>query len=203
MAQRWAALIRGINVGTARRIAMADLRAWVAGLGFDDVSTLLNSGNVVFSRPGSSTRPPAQDLERVIARHAGFSAAVVALSAPDIETLIRENPLASASRNPSRLQVAAVRTPADLRRLSSLATDRWGSEILACGTVAAYLWCPDGVAKSRLVQAVGALLGDAVTMRNWATMLKLQGMVDGVSNAQGRRKTEKAQSRVAAARHRS
>ena len=193
MAQRWVGLIRGINVGTAKRIAMADLRAWVTQLGFQDVSTLLNSGNVVFSRPGSSTRSPAPELERVIAAHAGFSARVVALSAGELDTVVRENALVLPSRDPSRLHVAAVRTPADLRRLAPLATDRWGPEILACGKVAAYLWCPDGVAKSPLVQAVNKLLGDAVTMRNWATVLKLQGMVGSnaqcsMPNAQGRRR---------------
>lgn len=185
MAQRWVGLIRGINVGTAKRIAMDDLRAWVTQLGFEEVSTLLNSGNVVFSRPGSSTRSPAPELERVIAAHAGFSAAVVALSAAELDTVVRENGLVLPSRDPSRLQMAAVRTPADLRRLAPLATDRWGPEILACGTVAAYLWCPDGVAKSPLVQAVNKLLGDAVTMRNWATVLELQGMAG--NNAQGSR----------------
>ena len=191
MAQRWVGLIRGINVGTAKRIAMADLRAWVTELGFEDVSTLLNSGNVLFSRPGSSTRSPAKELERVIAAHAGFSAAVAALSAGELDAVVRENPLVLPSRDPSRLQMAAVRTPADLRRLAPLATDRWGPEILACGKVAAYLWCPDGVAKSTLVQAVGKLLGDSVTMRNWATVLELQGMAG--NNAQGSR--PKAQGR--------
>ena len=86
---------------------------------------------------------------------------------------VRENPLVLPSRDPSRRQMAAVRTAADLRRLAPLATDKWGPEILACGKVVAYLWCPDGVAKSPLVQAVNKLLGDAVTMRNWATVLKL------------------------------
>jgi uncharacterized protein (DUF1697 family) len=148
---------------------------------------------VVFSRPGSSTRSPAQALERVIAAKAGFSAAVVALSAGELDTVVRENALVLPSRDPSRLQMAAVRTPADLRRLAPLAAGKWGAEILTCGTVAAYLWCPDGVAKSPLVQAMGKLLGDAVTMRNWATVLKIQGMVGSnaqcsMPNAQGRRR---------------
>src|SRR6478736_4542725 len=45
------ALLRGINVGKAKRIAMADLRKLCEGLGYEDVSTLLNSGNIVFSAP--------------------------------------------------------------------------------------------------------------------------------------------------------
>ncbi len=209
MPQRWVGLIRGINVGTAKRVAMADLRAWVVELGFEDVSTLLNSGNVVFSRPGSSGRSPAPELERAIGANAGFSAAVVALSAAELDAVVRGNTLASPSRDPSRLLVAAVRTPADLRRLGPLAGKSWGAEELACGKVAAYLWCPDGVAKSALVVEVGKLLGDAVTMRNWATVLKLHAAAGSTAranaqcsmpNAQGRKQSGKAQSRVAASR---
>ena len=48
------ALLRGINVGTAKRIAMADLRGVMTGLGYSDVRTLLNSGNVVFTAPPRS-----------------------------------------------------------------------------------------------------------------------------------------------------
>jgi uncharacterized protein (DUF1697 family) len=134
---------------------------------------------------------------------------VVALSAGELDTVVRENALVVRSRDPSRLQVAAVRTPADLRRLAPLATDRWRAEILACGTVAAYFWCPDGVAKSPLVQAVNKLLGDAVTMRNWTTVLRLHAAAGSTAlanaqcsmpNAQERTKSRKAQSRAAASK---
>ena len=54
MAANHVALLRGINVGTAKRVAMEDLRALMGGLGYGDVRTLLNSGNVVFSANGRS-----------------------------------------------------------------------------------------------------------------------------------------------------
>src|SRR6185503_15578041 len=66
-AVRYVALLRGVNVGKAKRIAMADLRALFEELGYQDVKTLLNSGNVVFTRPASSKADPAARLEKAIA----------------------------------------------------------------------------------------------------------------------------------------
>ena len=67
MAGRHVALLRGINVGTAKRVAMADLRALVEGLGYGDVSTLLNSGNVVFTVPAKAAKTsPATRIEQAL-----------------------------------------------------------------------------------------------------------------------------------------
>ena len=60
---RQVALIRGINVGRAKRVAMADLRALVEGLGYRDVDTLLNSGNVVFTVPAGMKGTPSSRIE--------------------------------------------------------------------------------------------------------------------------------------------
>ncbi len=64
MSGRQAALLRGVNVGPAKRVAMADLRALVEGLGYTDVRTLLNSGNVVYTAPGRDRRPSPPPASR-------------------------------------------------------------------------------------------------------------------------------------------
>jgi uncharacterized protein (DUF1697 family) len=62
-------LIRGINVGRAKRVAMADLRALVESLGYGEVKTLLNSGNVVFTAPGGTTgTTPAEAAARTFTK---------------------------------------------------------------------------------------------------------------------------------------
>ncbi|MHB8868076.1 MAG: DUF1697 domain-containing protein [Thermoleophilia bacterium] len=195
-------LIRGINVGRAKRVAMADLRSLVTGLGYTDVRTLLNSGNVVFSAPGdaaSSTaakganRGPAgtprvaadstsgvpsaevgAQLETALADQLGVAARIVVITAAELDEVVAGNRLSPVALDPSRLLVAFVADPAHLSRLEPLIEREWAPEALAVGGRAAYLWCPDGVATSPLVKAVGEALGDAVTMRNWATVLKLQ-----------------------------
>jgi hypothetical protein len=57
-------------------------------------------------------------------------------------------------------------------------TQEWSPEALAVGRAAAYLWCPEGIASGRLAEAVGKALGEAVTMRNLATVMKIQATID-------------------------
>ena len=68
---RYVALFRGINVGKAKRIAMADLRELLEGLGHGDVSTLLNSGNALFSAPAAPVDKLAARIHAAVARQLG------------------------------------------------------------------------------------------------------------------------------------
>jgi uncharacterized protein (DUF1697 family) len=177
----WIALLRGINVGTAKRVAMADLRSLVEGLGFSDVATLLNSGNVVFHAPAGSMASPAAAIERALAERLGVSSAVIAITAPTLDAMLKENPLAKPSRDPSRLLVAAIRDKAARARLEPLLEQKWGDEELVCGKHAAYIWCPQGISAGKLFTAMNKALGDGVTMRNLTTIQKLQAMTRGRS----------------------
>jgi uncharacterized protein (DUF1697 family) len=167
------AFLRGINVGRAKRVAMADLRALVAKLGYRDVKTLLNSGNVVFSAPATARDDPGPRIEQALVAKLAVSSRVTVLTARELQAAVHENPLASTSRDPSRLQVVMLARPADRKHIAPLAGQDWSPEALALGTRVAYLWCPDGVIASRLHEAIARLLGDAITARNWATMQKL------------------------------
>ena len=176
MTGRQAALLRGVNVGPAKRVAMADLRALVESLGYADVRTLLNSGNVVYSAPGVAPAAAAAGIEEALAARLGVSARVVALSAAELAVAVADNPLLGVVDNPSRLLVAVLAEPAARARLEPLLEQDWAPEALALGVRVAYLWCPDGVIASRLSAAVGRLAGDGVTSRNWTTMTKLAAL---------------------------
>jgi uncharacterized protein (DUF1697 family) len=173
VASKQVALIRGINVGRAKRVAMADLRALVEDLGFGDVRTLLNSGNVVFTATRAAPGASAGRLEKALATVLGVPANVVVLTAAELAEVVAGNPLLGVVDNHSRLLTAVLRDPADRSKLEPLLRQDWAPEALAIGPRAAYLWCPEGVLASQLAEAVNRLLGDAVTMRNWATMIKL------------------------------
>jgi uncharacterized protein (DUF1697 family) len=174
MVRRHVALLRGINVGRAKRVAMADLRDVVSGLGYRDVRTLLNSGNVVFTVPGTARGDPAARIEHGIATHLGVSSRVTVLTGGELPAIVDANPLGAIADNPSRLLVTVLSKAADRTRLTPLTREVWSPDALALGARVAYLWCPNGMIESRLAQAVGRILGDAATTRNWATMLKLQ-----------------------------
>jgi uncharacterized protein (DUF1697 family) len=179
MAERQVALLRGINVGRAKRVAMADLRALVAELGYADVRTLLNSGNVVYAAPGVAPDDAAARIEAAIRARLGITSRVTVLTAADVAAAVAGNPLGEVADNPSRLFVAVLRDPADRAGLEPLAERDWGREVLALGERVAYLWCPDGSMGSQLPEAVGRALGDAVTTRNWATLTKLHALAGG------------------------
>lgn len=171
-------LIRGINVGRAKRVPMAELRALVGELGYGDVRTLLNSGNVVFTAEAEeASTVAARGIEEGIAERLGVSARVTVLTGPEVQTIVRGNPLVDVGDDPSRLLVSVLTEPADRARLEPLLEEDWVPESLALGERVAYLWCPAGVLDSRLPKAVEGVVGDAVTTRNWRTFEKIYGLV--------------------------
>jgi uncharacterized protein (DUF1697 family) len=172
------ALLRGINVGRAKRVAMADLRAIVAELGYGNVRTLLNSGNVVYTAPGVAPAKAAARIERALVERLGISSRVTVLTASELAAVVAENPLHTVARDPSRLLVTVLTNPGDRARLEPLERQDWAPERLALGQRVAYLWCPEGLLAGRLPEAVGRVLGDAATTRNWATVTKLHALAE-------------------------
>ncbi|HEV7813576.1 MAG TPA: DUF1697 domain-containing protein [Janthinobacterium sp.] len=173
------ALLRGINVGRAKRVAMADLRKLVSDLGYTDVCTVLNSGNVVF---GGATVPPAESatrIEEALVLKLGVAARATVLCADQFGDIINENCLDALADDPSRLLVSVLNDPADMSKLKPLLKQDWAPEAFAAGKWAAYVWCPGGVLASRAASTMGTLLGDAVTSRNWSTMSKLYAVLKG------------------------
>lgn len=170
---RQVALIRGINVGTAKRVAMADLRTLVRGLGFDDVQTLLNSGNIVFTAARDSATTSARRIEAALRADLGIAARVTGVTAAGLALAVAENPLREIATDPSRLLVAFPATAADHVTLTPLLRQTWRPEAMALGRHVAYLWCPAGVTSSALAAALARVLGDRVTSRNWTTVTKL------------------------------
>ena len=168
------ALLRGINVGMAKRLAMADLRALCAELGYTDVRTLLNSGNIVFRAPRADVRTIAQALAESVLERCGFPVPVVVLDAEALDAIIAENTLRRPDDDPARFLVAFVDDPAALESAKPLLEQGWEPETLALGDRTAYLRCPGGVADSELLKAFTRATGDAATTRNWSTVLKLQ-----------------------------
>jgi uncharacterized protein (DUF1697 family) len=177
---RYVALIRGVNnIGRASRVAMADLRALFEGLGFGDVRTLLNSGNVIFSAPD---RAPGEILARIeegLASKLGLTSPATVLSGREVAAIVRNNPFSGVAANPSRLLVVVPRTRQDQRRLRPLLKEHWAPEALALGTRVAYLWCANGVAKSLLCAAVDRALERSGTARNIATFTKIMALMEG------------------------
>ncbi len=167
------ALLRGINVGHAKRVAMADLRRLFEDLGYGDVRTLLNSGNVVYRASRNSRGNPGARIEKAIAGSLRVATRVVVIAGQELADAIRENPLESIATNPSRHLLLVLRDPAAVARLKPLLEESWSPEALALRKRVAFLWCPRGTLKGRLWGEANRAVGDAGTSRNLATMTKL------------------------------
>jgi uncharacterized protein (DUF1697 family) len=171
---RQVALLRGINVGGNKPVAMAALRELFAELGYEDVTTYVNSGNVVFSGPKAT----AKKLERAIEEAFGFDVAVVLRSRDDLATVVEADPFAGAADNPSRYLVlfsgSGKIDPKKAEGVQGGADERF-----AIVGAEAYLWLPGGFQKSRLLKEVTEKrLGVTLTGRNWRTVEKLLALAD-------------------------
>jgi len=174
VSRRHVALLRGINVGRAKRIAMADLRGLFERLGYTDVKTILNSGNVVFTAPAAVRSDPASRIERAITAGLGVSCRVITLTAAELDAVVAGNSLLGVATDPSRMMAAILPGKADAEKLAPLLKRDWAPDALAVAGRTAYLWCAEGILASRLAAEVGRVLRDRVTTRNWATILKVQ-----------------------------
>jgi uncharacterized protein (DUF1697 family) len=170
---RQIALLRGINVGSHKRVAMADLRNLLIGLGYGDVRTLLASGNVVVSAASPRERL-ARELEAEIAAGLGVQTQVVVRTREELAAVVALDPLRDVADDDKRYQVSFLSSAPDAERLRAIAAvddapERFvhiGSEI--------YAWHPGGVHGSPLAKLLSdRRLGVTATARNWNTVGKL------------------------------
>lgn len=173
------ALLRGINVG-GHRIEMAELRELVESLGCTHVRTLLASGNVIFEPAPRQSKNLGSRLEAAFAERFGFAAPTALVSAAQLARVLAANPLPMTGVNPSRLFVG-LPVGTDMASLgpllAPLAAGAWAPEALALGPDALYVHHPAGSHDAPLSKALQRLARDRITLRNWATMLKLQAAV--------------------------
>lgn len=177
MTARHAALVRGINVGRGKRVAMTDLRGAVEDLGGHSVRTLLNSGNVVYTLADPKKPVAAPALRERLRERTKVDARFIVLDAEAFAAVVADNTLAAQATDPTRLMAAVFLDEAPDAALGTLAAVDHGREAFAVGSRAAYLWCPDGISVSPLMEQFGRAVRDTVTVRNWATILKIAAVM--------------------------
>jgi uncharacterized protein (DUF1697 family) len=176
---RYAALLRGVNVGGRNKIAMADLRGILGNLGYGDVTTLLQSGNATFTSELPAVRLEA-DIGTAIAAEAGLSIVVMVRTGAELAAAMAGHPLGREPDNPSRYFVAFLAAAPGSAAAAGLAGLDLAPEQAWVRGREAYLWCPNGAADTRLTGAfVEKQLGVAATARNWNTVGKLAALTAG------------------------
>jgi uncharacterized protein (DUF1697 family) len=178
------ALLRGINVGGRNKVPMAELREVVTSLGHTEVTTYIQTGNVLFSTQETDTARLAASLEEAISGRFGIRASVVVLSREQLAGTLRDNPYPDAP-NPKFVHVVFMNAgpPRDLveriQAAQSKAAAKGSHDTFAAIGQALFLHTPDGYGTSELAEAVFRIIGSpgqavvAATARNWVTCTKL------------------------------
>jgi uncharacterized protein (DUF1697 family) len=165
---RLVALLRGINLGAKRRVPMADLRALMDELGYTDVKTVLQSGNVIFTGAEKGAR---KTLEDALHERFGFEIDVVIRTMEQLQAAADHDPFAKVADDPRRYFVVFLDGKPEL---GGLAEEDWTPDQLAANGTELYAWCPDGMQGSRLMKALGKPgIAQTATVRNMATVRKL------------------------------
>jgi uncharacterized protein (DUF1697 family) len=174
---RWIGLLRGVNVGGRTRVPMAELRALCAGLGWSDVATYIQSGNLVFAADGRAADLEAE-LEKALAKQMQVGTAVLVRSAAEWKNLIAANPFAKASeKEPNRVLLGLSKAPLDSGAAAALRAKAAAGERVEAAGGALWFHYPEGVGRSKLSPSlIDRLAGSPVTARNWRTVLKLGEM---------------------------
>lgn len=175
------ALLRAVNLPGHNRVGMADLRSLLAGLGFTNPRSLLQSGNLVFEVAGRAGPATEARLEAAARERLGLATEFLVRTAAEWDALIAANPFpAEARSDPGHLLVMCLKQPPARAAVAALVQAIRGREQVQVRGREAYLVYPDGVGRSRLTAAlIERHLGTSGTARNWNTVQKLQTMVGG------------------------
>lgn len=174
-------LLRGVNVGGNKMLKMDALKALCGSLGLKAVKTYLNSGNVVFRSDESDRAVLMRRIEEGIRKKTGLEVKVILRTTSELRKVIAANPLSPDDRNPKGLLVAFLGGEIAKEAKSLLMNLKIASEELHFGNRELYIYFPDGIADSKLSNALTEKkLGVNVTARNWNTVNALLGMAEAL-----------------------
>ncbi len=171
-------LLRGINVGGHAKVPMKQLQAMLEALGFEQVRTLIQSGNAVFEARKLSTSAVSRKIEDKIVAEFGFAASVVTRTPEEWANAIDANPFVKESKTePNKLHIAFLAEEPEPDATKKLEANRSATERVRCSGREVYLYYRDGMGQAKLTGAViERILGVKATARNWNTVTKLYEM---------------------------
>lgn len=173
-------LLRGVNVGGAKKVPMPRLRELLEAEGFEDVATYVQSGNVVLSAGGRSPARVGSAIERAIEAEFGFAVSITVRTRDELAGVIDANPFPQAASAPKTLHVVFLSDAVAPDRLDDVDRSAFEPERFELRDRELYLWLPDGIGRSKLaVKLSERALGVAATARNWRTVETLLRLADG------------------------
>ena len=166
----YVAFLRGINLGPAKKVSMPRLRELAEDLGYTDVSTYINSGNLILTAADAAATIERR-LAEAITDELGLEVDVAVRTPAQLATIVAENPFPDG--DPSYVTVAFLTkaAPADAkRRVAEVATEK---EPYVFSGQEVYVHYTDGQARSKLAARFADIIGVSATVRNLRTVTKV------------------------------
>jgi uncharacterized protein (DUF1697 family) len=173
MTTRYVALLRAVNVAGHGTIKMADLRASFDSLGHTDVTTYIQSGNVVFT---SAAPVVALALEHAVAAELGMTVEIVLRTSVQLKRVVQRNPFPDVDT--SKLHVGFMSKRPSAAVVGQLDLPRFDPEAVVVAGSELYLHLPNGMGRATLPDHLRRSLDALMTIRNWNTVTKLVELVD-------------------------
>ena len=175
------ALLRAVNLGAHNAVDMGDLRDLLSRLGFGNVQSLLQTGNLVFQSAATDGAKLEALLETEATKRLELETDFFVRSAREWEAIVKRNPFPrEAARDPAHLVVTFLKEAPDAKRVKALQVAITGPEVVRTIGTQAYITYPNGIGRSRVTMAlIERSLGTRSTGRNWNTVLKLGALAAG------------------------
>jgi uncharacterized protein (DUF1697 family) len=172
------ALLRGINVGGHKIIKMDQLREGFEELGFEDVATYVQSGNVVFKAPKRASADLSKKIEEMLLSRFSMSVPVIVRTAEEVGEVLTNNPfLKERGTDVTKLHVTFLSLTPQKAAIKGLDAIAAGPDRFQCRGQDIYLYCPNGFGGTKLsINALEKVLAVGATTRNWNTVNKLYEM---------------------------
>jgi uncharacterized protein (DUF1697 family) len=174
MAGRYVALLRGINVGGKNLLPMKVLAAMFDAAGCSDVTTFIQSGNVIFGATEKLAAKLAHDISKRIAKQCGLDVPVIVRSAEELERVAKVNPFVKRGADPEHFHVVFLADRPTAKQIALLDSKRSPPDEFEVIGQEIYLCCPNGMGRSKLTNAYfDSKLSTVSSVRNWRTVGKL------------------------------
>jgi uncharacterized protein (DUF1697 family) len=171
----YVAFLRGINLGPTNKISMPELRKMAEDLGYSDVASYINSGNLIFTSPKKAATLE-REIASGIAKRFGNSIDVAVRTPAQLKKILAENPYPDGS--PSQVTVAFLTKAAPVeakKKVAAIATD---AEPFTFAGSEVYVHYSNGMGRSKLAEKFSSVVGVSSTVRNINTVTKVLAMCE-------------------------
>lgn len=180
--KNYIALFRGINVGGHNRLLMKELRSLMNNLGYQNVNTYIQSGNVAFQAEETNIQQLSDDMSAEIEKNYGFKPHILVLTLQELKGAVESNPFPEAESDPKLLHLYFLISEPQYPDLEALEDIKTEGERFELKNNVFYLHAPDGIGRSKLAGMLAGrsekVFGCPVTGRNWRTVQKVMEMVE-------------------------